>query len=169
MNKVELTGRPTRNPDIRVSQTQSGENITIARYTLAVDRKIKRDEGQTADFIPCVAFGKNGEFAEKYIRQGLKIGIVGRIQTGSYTDREGKKVYYVEVVVEEHEFEEAKKNTGENTPEAAYPDNTNQQEHQNNQQQQESIDTSMEQHATDAEEYFMNIEQETYDDLPYRT
>lgn len=171
MNKVELTGRLTRDPDIRQSQTQSGENMIIARYTLAVDRRVKREEGQTADYIPCVAFGKNGEFAEKYLRQGIKIGVVGRIQTGSYTDRDGKKVYTVEVVVEEHEFEETKKSTGGNTVEAYYPDNINQQNQQSSQQiQQESINSEIEQQAVDAaEEGFMNIPQETYDDIPYRT
>jgi single-strand DNA-binding protein len=84
--------------------------MCVSRYTLAVDRKIvKKQEGQqTADFITCVAFGKNGEFAEKYLKQGTKIAIIGRIQTGSYTDKDGKKVYTTDVVVEEHEFAESK-------------------------------------------------------------
>lgn len=107
MNKVILMGRLTREPDIRYAQ---GENpLAIARYTLAVDRRYKRDnEQQTADFISCVAFGKNGEFAEKYLHQGTKIVIDGRIQTGSYTNKDGNKVYTTEVVVENQEFAESK-------------------------------------------------------------
>lgn len=110
MNKVILMGRLTRDPEVRYSQ--GAEPLAIARYTLAVDRRFrKRDAGdseQTADFISCVAFGKNGEFAEKYLRQGIKIVITGRIQTGSYTNKDGNKVYTTEVVVEEHEFAESK-------------------------------------------------------------
>ena len=106
MNKVILMGRLTRDPEVRYS---AGENaLAIARYTLAVDRRFKRDGDQTADFIGCVAFGKLGEFAEKYFRQGLKIAVTGRIQTGSYTNREGQKVYTTEVVVEDQEFAESK-------------------------------------------------------------
>ena len=107
MNKVILIGRLTREPDIRYSQ---GENpLCIARYTLAVDRRFKRNEdSQTADFISCVAFGRQGEFAEKYLHQGTKIGVEGRIQTGSYTNKEGNKVYTTEVVVENNEFVESK-------------------------------------------------------------
>ena len=106
MNKVVLMGRLTRNPDIRYSQ---GERATcVARYTLAVDRRFRRDDGQNADFISCVAFGRQGEFAEKYLKQGTKIAISGRIQTGSYTNREGIKVYTTDVVVEDQEFAESK-------------------------------------------------------------
>lgn len=106
MNKVILMGRLTRDPEIRYSQ---GEKATaIARYTLAVDRRFKRDGDQTADFINCIAFGKLGEFAEKYLRQGTKITVCGRIQTGSYTNRDGVKVYTTDVVVEEQEFAESK-------------------------------------------------------------
>ena len=108
MNKVVLVGRLTRDPEVRYSQ--GGENsLAIARYTLAVDRRFKRNgDEQTADFIGCVAFGRNAEFAEKYFRQGLKIIVSGRIQTGSYTNRDGQKVYTTEVVVEEQEFAESK-------------------------------------------------------------
>ena len=108
MNKVILMGRLTRDPEVRYSQ--GGENsLAIARYTLAVDRRFKRNgDDQTADFIGCVAFGRNAEFAEKYFRQGLKIIVSGRIQTGSYTNRDGQKVYTTEVVVEEQEFAESK-------------------------------------------------------------
>lgn len=113
MNKVILMGRLTKDPDVRYSQ---GEKTTaVARYTLAVDRKFKRDGEASADFINCIAFGKNGEFAEKYLRRGTKIVVVGRIQTGSYTNKDGQKVYTTDVVVEEHEFAESKKVSSENS------------------------------------------------------
>ncbi len=106
MNKVVLMGRLTRNPDIRYSQ---GERATcVARYTLAVNRRFRREGEQDADFINCVAFGRNGEFAEKYLKQGTKIVISGRIQTGSYTNKEGVRVYTTDVVVEEQDFAESK-------------------------------------------------------------
>lgn len=106
MNKVILMGRLTRDPEVRYS---SGENaLAIARYTLAVDRRFHKDNEASADFIACVAFGKGGEFAEKYLRQGTKIVVTGRIQTGSYTNREGQKVYTTEIVVEDQEFAESK-------------------------------------------------------------
>ena len=106
MNKVILMGRLTRDPDVRYS---AGENaLAIARYTLAVDRRFKRDGEATADFISCVAFGRAAEFAERYFHQGIRIVVCGRIQTGSYTNREGQKVYTTEVVVEEQEFAESK-------------------------------------------------------------
>ena len=99
MNKVILMGRLTRDPEVRYST--SGDNqLAIARYTLAVDRRFKRDGDQSADFIRCVAFGRSGEFAEKYFHQGTKIVAEGRIQTGSYQDKDGKTVYTTEVVVE---------------------------------------------------------------------
>ena len=103
MNKVILIGRLTKEPEVRYS----GETA-ISRYSLAVDRKFKREGEPTADFINCVAFGKNGEFAEKYLHKGMKIAVTGRMQTGSYTDKDGKKVYTTDVVVEEHEFCESK-------------------------------------------------------------
>ena len=102
MNKVILMGRLTKDVETRYS----GETA-IARYTLAVDRKYKKDGEATADFINCVAFGKSGEFAEKYLKKGMKIAITGRIQTGSY-DKDGTKVYTTDIVVEEHEFCESK-------------------------------------------------------------
>lgn len=107
MNKVILMGRLTRDPDVRYS---SGENaMAIARFTLAVDRRFRRNgDDQTADFIGCVAFGKQGEFAEKYFRKGTKVAVTGRIQTGSYTNKDGQKVYTTDVVVEEQEFAESK-------------------------------------------------------------
>ena len=112
MNKVILMGRLTRDPEVRYS---AGENaLAIARYTLAVDRRFRRDGEASADFISCVSFGRTAEFAEKYFRQGLKIAVTGRIQTGSYTNREGQKVYTTEVVVEEQEFAESKAAASEN-------------------------------------------------------
>lgn len=107
MNKVILMGRLTRDPEVRYSQ---GENATaVARYTLAVDRRYNRNnDEQSADFINCVAFGRNGEFAEKYLRKGTKIAATGRIQTGSYTNKDGVRVYTTEVVIEEQEFAESK-------------------------------------------------------------
>lgn len=112
MNKVILMGRLTRDPDVRYSNTSTGEQMSIARYTLAVDRRFVRrnagDNQQTADFIQCVAFSRQAEFAEKYLKQGTKIAITGRIQTGSYTNKEGQKVYTTEVVVDEQEFAESK-------------------------------------------------------------
>ncbi len=107
MNKVILMGRLTRDPEVRYSQ---GENATaVARYTLAVDRRFNRNnDDQTADFINCVAFGRSGEFAEKYLHKGTKIAITGRIQTGSYTNKDGVKVYTTDVVVEDQEFAESK-------------------------------------------------------------
>ena len=118
MNKVFLMGRLTRDPEVRYSQGE--EPIAIARYTLAIDRRARRDvnNDQTADFISCVAFRKNGEFAEKYLRQGTKIAISGRIQTGSYTNKDGIKVYTTEVVVDEQEFAESKKGNNEERPES---------------------------------------------------
>ena len=109
MNKVILMGRLTRDPNVRYTQQNSSqESMCVARYTLAVDRRGARDGQQSADFISCVAFGKNGEFAEKYLKQGTKIVATGRIQTGSYTNRDGQKVYTTDVVIEEQEFAESK-------------------------------------------------------------
>ena len=105
MNKVILMGRLTRDPEVRYA---SGDNLAITRYTLAVDRRFHRDGEATADFINCVTFGRAAEFAEKYLRQGTKIVVSGRIQTGSYTNRDGHKIYTTEIVVEEQEFAEGK-------------------------------------------------------------
>lgn len=108
MNKVILMGRLTRDPDVRVS---TGErSMSIARYTLAVDRRGRRSDNgeQTADFISCVAFDRSAEFAEKYLHQGTKVVVSGRIQTGSYTNKDGQKVYTTDVVVEDQEFAESK-------------------------------------------------------------
>lgn len=106
MNRVILMGRLVRDPEIRY--TSGAKPMAVARYTLAVDRKFKRDGEQAADFISCVAFGKQAQFAENYLHQGMKMVVVGRIQTGSYTNRDGQRVYTTDVVVEEHEFAESK-------------------------------------------------------------
>jgi len=108
MNKVILMGRLTKDPDMR------GEGTSlVARYTLAVDRRYKRDGEESTDFIPCVAFSKGAEFAEKYLKKGTKIVVCGRIQTGSYTNKDGQKIYTTDVIVEEHDFAESKSNAGE--------------------------------------------------------
>ena len=107
MNNVTLMGRLTRDPEVRTGQ---GENSTcIARYTLAVDRRVRAGQEKQADFISCVAFGKSGEFAEKYLRKGTKIVLTGHIQTGSYTNKDGAKVYTTDVVVDNQEFAESKR------------------------------------------------------------
>lgn len=106
MNKVELLGRLTKDPDVKY--TQGEKSMCIARYTMAVNRRFKSGD-QSADFINCVAFGKQGEFVEKYLKKGMQIAVCGRIQTGSYTNKDGQKVYTTDVVVEEHEFTGTKK------------------------------------------------------------
>lgn len=114
MNKVILMGRLTRDPEVRY--TQGDQPMAIARYTLAVDRRQSRSnngEEQNADFINCVAFGRTGEFAERYLHKGTKIAVTGRIQTGSYTNKDGVKVYTTEVVVDEHEFCESRNASGD--------------------------------------------------------
>lgn len=119
MNKVILMGRLVRDPDVRYTQ---GDNpLAIARYTLAVDRRYKKEGEQTADFINCVAFGKAGEFVEKYLHKGMKMTVSGRIQTGSYTNNDGNKVYTTDVVVEEQEFAESKGNSASNNPAGTAP------------------------------------------------
>lgn len=113
MNKVILMGRLTRDPEVRYSQGE--RSMAIARYTLAVDRRGRRNQDgneQTADFIPCVAFDRAGEFAEKYFRQGMRVLISGRIQTGSYTNKDGQRVYTTEVIIDEQEFADSKNSSG---------------------------------------------------------
>lgn len=111
MNKVILMGRLTNDPEVRYG---TGErNMAVGRYTLAVDRRYKRDGEQPADFIRCVAFDKAAEFAEKYFRKGMRICVSGRIRTGSYTNREGQKVYTTDVIIEEQEFAESKREAGQ--------------------------------------------------------
>ena len=113
MNKVILMGRLTRDPEIRYANNEN--NTCIANYTLAVDRRFKRQgDEQTADFIRCVAMGKGGEFAEKYLHQGTKIVVEGRIQTGSYTNKDGQKIFTTDVLVELQEFAESKAASAQN-------------------------------------------------------
>ena len=120
MNKTILMGRLTRDPEVRYTQ---GDNASaVARFSLAVDRRFKKDGEQTADFINCVAFGKTGEFIEKYGRKGTKFVVEGRIQTGSYTNKDGQKVYTTDVVVEEQEFAESK-NSGSSDNNQSAPAN----------------------------------------------
>ena len=122
MNKAILMGRLTRDPEVRYTQ---GENqMAIARYTLAVDRRFNRNgDENTADFINCVSFGKTAEFAERYFRKGTKIAISGRIQTGSYTNKDGVKVYTTDVVVEDQEFAESKNSNGGSSDNYSAPAN----------------------------------------------
>ena len=132
MNKVLLCGRLTRDPEIRYSQGE--RQMAIARYTLAVDRRGRRqgtdDGSQTADFIQCVAFDRAAEFAEKYLRQGTKMIVTGRIQTGSYTNRDGQRVYTTDVIVEEQEFAESR-NASANNGGATFSDSFRQNEAHN--------------------------------------
>lgn len=117
MNKVILIGRLTKDPDVRYTQGQN--SMAVARYTLAVDRNRKQDNGQNADFINCISFGRGGEFAEKYLHKGTKIAVVGRLQTGSYTNKDGQKVYTTDVIVDEQEFCEGKSENAQPGPEPA--------------------------------------------------
>lgn len=149
MNKVILMGRLTRDPEIRYANNEN--NTCIANYTLAVDRRFKRQgDEQTADFIRCVAIGKNGEFAEKYLHQGTKIVVEGRIQTGSYTNKDGNKVYTTDVVVESHEFAESKAASGQNG------------------NQSSSVPTRPEPVSADSDG-FMNIPDAIEEELPFAT
>ena len=115
MNRVILMGRLTRDPEVRY--TQGNEPIAVARYTLAVDRRVRRQDGneQTADFINIEAFRKAGEFAEKYFRQGMRVLVAGRIQTGSYTNKDGQRIYTTDVIVDEQEFADAKRDGAESS------------------------------------------------------
>ncbi|SFR77854.1 single-stranded DNA-binding protein [Anaeromicropila populeti] len=118
MNKVILIGRLTKDPDVRYAQGNNA--MAIARFTLAVDRKYKNNGQEEADFISCVSFGKTAEFAEKYLKRGTKIAVTGRIQTGSYTNKDGQKVYTTDVILEEIEFAESK-NAGNQTAQRIEP------------------------------------------------
>lgn len=120
MNKVILMGRIVRDPEVRYSQ--GAASTAVARYTLAVDRRFKREREQAADFIGCVAFGKAAEHAEKYFKKGTKLVVTGRIQTGSYTNKDGQKVYTTDIVIEEQEFAESKSSGGSSAPEPSPAD-----------------------------------------------
>lgn len=117
MNKVILIGRLTRDPEVRYSQGQSGEQMAIARFSIAVDRRTNGEA--SADFPSCVAFGKTAQFIEKFFKQGMKVALEGRLQTGSYINRDGNKVYTTDVIVEAAEFAESKKVSEEATQPSA--------------------------------------------------
>lgn len=154
MNKVILMGRLTRDPDVRYGADGQGG---YARYTLAVDRRFKRQgEEQTADFIPCVVFGRGVEFTEKYLRQGTKVVVTGRIQTGSYTNKDGNKVYTTDVVVEEQEFAESKA--------AASMGESN----MGGYQQASSAPTKPAEPIEEAGDGFMNIPDAIEEELPFK-
>lgn len=159
MNKVVLLGRLTKEPDVRQTQV-----VTIARYTLAVTRRGKKQEGQQeADFISCVAFGKEGEFAANYLHKGTKICVSGRIQTGSYTRQDGTKAYTTDVVIEEQEFAESKADSGraamDDQMAAMYAGQRSQEGQQDRPGQQGSIENAM--------EGFMNIPDGIDEELPF--
>ena len=163
MNKVILIGRLTKDPDIR--QSQGAEPVTIARYTLAVDRRMKRQDGQqAADFISCVAFGKAGEFAEKYLHKGTKICVSGRIQTGSYTRQDGTKAYTTDVVIEEQEFAESKADSGRAAMDDQMAAMYAGQRSQEGQQDRTGQQGSWEQSAMDG---FLNIPEGIDEELPF--
>lgn len=167
MNKAILLGRLTKDPDIR--QSQGAEPVTIARYTLAVNRRQKKQEGQqAADFISCVAFGKAGEFAEKYLHKGTKICVSGRIQTGSYTRQDGTKVYTTDVVIEEQEFAESKADSGraamDDQMAAMYAGTDGRQRSQGGKQDGTGQQGSWEQSAMDG---FLHIPDEIDEELPF--
>lgn len=161
MNKVELIGRLTRNPDIR--HTQGNNSTAIARFTLAVDRKYKRDGDQSADFISCVAFGKLAEHADKYYHKGIKIAVIGRLQTGSYEHRDGHTVYTTDVIVEELEFAESKSSSGDSQQQRDndYQQQTYQQ--RNNNYQQPAVNSQESQNYFEAQYIDVPVEE----DLPF--
>ena len=162
MNSVILCGRLTKDPEVRYS---SGERqMPIARYTLAVDRRGRRgaqdNQGQTADFIPCVAFDRAAEFAEKYLKQGTKMIVRGRIQTGSYTNRDGQRVYTTEVIIEDQEFAESRNSSSQG--ESSFSQSFRQNEERPRESQ------SIHQAPADAGDGFMNIPDGVSDEgLPF--
>lgn len=168
MNKVILMGRLTRDIEVRYSQ---GENpMAVARYTLAVQRKFKREGEPDEDFISCVAFGRAAEFAEKYFRQGTKVVITGRIQTGSYTNRDGQKVYTTDIVIEEQEFAESKNASEANSGRQhgdGYQGERSSEGYQNSQSQQGRGQSYQQQSFSTGNDGFMNIPDGVDDELPF--
>ncbi len=170
MNKVILMGRLTRDPDVRYSAGSGDQQQAYARYTLAVDRRARRDNNdpnaQTADFISCVAFGRSAQFAEQYLRKGTKIAVTGRIQTGKYTNREGQTVYTTDVVVEDQEFAESKA--------SADRYNAGQQNDSYNAPRQSSYSAPAPESAAPApaagtgDDGFINIPEEIREELPFK-
>jgi len=162
MNKVILMGRLTRDPDVRY--TQGSEPMAVARYTLAVDRRFSREkEKGEADFISCVAFGRTGEFAEKYLKKGTKIAVAGRIQTGSYVNKDGVKVYTTDVVVEEHEFAESKANSSA----SSYQMQGGYDNRGDGGYSKENYNNAPVTHIDSKPEDFMNIPEDVDEDLPF--
>lgn len=145
MNKVILLGRLVREPETRYGGTN--DSMAVCRYTLAVDRKFKKDNEPTADFINCVAFGKTAEFSEKYFTRGLRVAVSGRIQTGSYTNRDGQKVYTTDVVVEEHEIAQSRSEASN--------------------QQESNRQPEISPYGKDKDNGFMNIPDGIDDELPF--
>lgn len=169
MNKVILIGRLTRDPDVRYYNGQDGQQQAIARYTLAVDRPGRHQDGQqSADFISCVAFGKRGEFAQQYFRQGTKIAISGRIQTGSYTDKNGQKVYTTDINVEEQEFAESRQDGQQTQQQGAGQPRSNLAATSQQAPQQAGGYYQQQAPRQTPGEAWMNIPQGIENDLPFR-
>lgn len=124
MNKVMLMGRLTKDPEVRYSQSKKGDQMAIGKFSLAVDRRITREGEPTADFFECAAFGKLGEFIEKYLKKGTKVVLVGKLQNNNYINKNGEKVYSNQIVIDEIEFAESKKAASEQESKKAYSDQT---------------------------------------------
>ncbi len=169
MNKVILMGRLTKDPDVRYSSGQGGQQQAFARYMLAVDRMMRRDNNdpnaQTADFINCVAFGKSAQFAEQYLHKGTKIAITGHIQTGKYTNREGQTVYTTDVVIEEQEFAESKNANGGGNQNQSYSAPAPAQAQPQYQQQAAPVQSPNNQYQDQGG--FVNIPDNIADELPF--
>ena len=145
MNKVILLGRLARDPETRYGG--ANDSMAVCRYTLAVDKKFKKDGEATADFINCISFGKIAEFAEKYFTKGLRVAVSGRIQTGSYTNRDGKKIYTTDVVVEEHEIAQSRSEASN--------------------QQESNLQPEISPYGEDKDNGFMNVPDGIDDELPF--
>ncbi len=169
MNKVILMGRLTKDPDVRYSSGQGGQQQAFARYMLAVDRRMRRDindpNAQTADFINCVAFGKSAQFAEQYLHKGTKVVVTGHIQTGKYTNREGQTVYTTDVVIEDQEFAESKNaNGGGNTQNQSY---SAQPQTQAQPQYQQAAAPVQPANQNQSQDQWINIPDNIADELPF--
>ena len=145
MNKVILLGRLVREPETRYGG--ANDSMAVCRYTLAVDKKFKKDGEATADFINCISFGKTAEFAEKYFAKGLRVAVSGRIQTGSYTNRDGQKVYTTDVVVEEHEIAQSRSEASN--------------------QKESNLQPEISPYGEDKDNGFMNVPDGIDDELPF--
>ena len=145
MNKVILLGRLARDPETRYGG--ANDSMAVCRYTLAVDKKFKKDGEATADFINCISFGKIAEFAEKYFTKGLRVAVSGRIQTGSYTNRDGQKIYTTDVVVEEHEIAQSRSEASN--------------------QQESNLQPEISPYGEDKDNGFMNVPDGIDDELPF--